>query len=212
MGRGRPKNAITHSTAPSEKNQNSSPAQRRCVTVARAKAVKNVWVRIAQIGSRKIAKINFTQRVGTVSSSDAGTKVLDLARATLRTTFRPRFELRVMRFFFDLRFVAAKVAADYADLHRRKQDRTGDCADIADGCRAGASPAGLGNRSGYSTVNRDAVLRASHVRTGAGVDLDRFAFLNEKRHVNGLAGFELCRLGDVTGGVAAQAFGRFNHL
>ena len=126
MGRGRPKNAIIHSTAPSEKNQNSSPAQRRCVTVARAKAVKNVWVRIAQIGSRKIAKINFTQRVGTVSSSDAGTKVLDLARATLRTTFRPRFELRVMRFFFDLRFVAAKVAADYADLRRRKQDRTGE--------------------------------------------------------------------------------------
>jgi hypothetical protein len=31
--------------------------------------------------------------------------------------------LRVPRFFFDLRFVAAKVAADYADLHRRKQDR-----------------------------------------------------------------------------------------
>ena len=58
-------------------------------------------------------------------------KLLDVVRATLRTTFRPRFELRVPRFFFDLRFVAAKVAADYADLHRRKQDRTGDCADIA---------------------------------------------------------------------------------
>jgi hypothetical protein len=45
-------------------------------------------------------------------------KFLDVARATLRTTFRPRFELRVSRFFFDLRFVAAKVAADYADLRR----------------------------------------------------------------------------------------------
>jgi hypothetical protein len=43
-------------------------------------------------------------------------KLLDLARATLRTTFPPRLELRVPRFFFDLRFVAAKVAADYADL------------------------------------------------------------------------------------------------
>ena len=42
-------------------------------------------------------------------------KFLDGARATLRTTFRSRFELRVPRFFFDLRFVAAKVAADYAE-------------------------------------------------------------------------------------------------
>jgi hypothetical protein len=51
-----------------------------------------------------------------VRGSDAATKLLDLARATLRTTFPPRLELRVPRFFFDLRFVAAKVAADYADL------------------------------------------------------------------------------------------------
>jgi hypothetical protein len=63
-----------------------------------------------------------------VSGSDAATKLLDVVRATLRTTFPPRFELRVPRFFFDLRFVAAKVAADYADLRRRNQDRTGDCA------------------------------------------------------------------------------------
>src|SRR2546421_613028 len=34
-------------------------------------------------------------------------------------------------------------------------------------------------------------LRPSHVCARAGVDLDRFAFLDEKRHVNGLAGFEL---------------------
>jgi hypothetical protein len=79
--------------------------------------------------------MNFTHFVGTVSGSDAAMKLLDEAGTTLRTTFRPRFELRVPRFFFDLRFVAAKVAADYADLHRRKQDRTGDCVDIADGCR-----------------------------------------------------------------------------
>ena len=36
-------------------------------------------------------------------------KFLDEAGTTLRTTFRPRFELRVPRFFFDLRFVAAKL-------------------------------------------------------------------------------------------------------
>jgi len=65
--------------------------------------------------------------VGTVSGSDAAMKPRGVVRATLRTTFRPRFELHVPRLFFDLRFVAAKVAADYADLRRRKQDRTGDC-------------------------------------------------------------------------------------
>src|SRR5262245_60656529 len=76
-----------------------------------------------------------------------------------------------------------------------------------DVCRAGAAPARLGNGSGRPTVNRDAALRASHVDAGAGIDLDRFAFLDEKRHVNGLAGFELCRLGNVTGSIAANAFG-----
>jgi hypothetical protein len=55
-------------------------------------------------------------------------KLLDVVRAKLRTTFRPRFELRVPRLCFDLRFVA-KSSADYADLRRRKQDRTGDCAE-----------------------------------------------------------------------------------
>jgi hypothetical protein len=35
--------------------------------VARANTVKNVWVRIAQIGSRKMAKTNFTQRVGIIN-------------------------------------------------------------------------------------------------------------------------------------------------
>jgi hypothetical protein len=79
--------------------------------------VKNVWVRTPQIGSRKIAKTNFTHLVGTVSGSDSAMKFLDVARATLRTIFRPRFELRVSRFFFDLRFVA-KSSADYADLRK----------------------------------------------------------------------------------------------
>jgi hypothetical protein len=67
--------------------------------------------------------MNFTHFVGTVSGSDAGTKFLDVARATLRTIFRSRLELRVPRFFFDFRFVA-KSSADYADLRKRKQDRT----------------------------------------------------------------------------------------
>ncbi len=132
-------------------------------------------------------------------------KLLDVVRAKLRTTFRPRFELRVPRFFFDLRFVAAKVAAVYADLHRRKQDRTADYQIARMNCRAGASPASLGNRSGCPTTRRDPS-RAAHVRAGAGVDLDQFAFLDEKRHVDGLAGFELRRLGDITGGIAAQTF------
>ena len=61
-----------------------------------------------------MAKTNFTQRVGTVSGSAAGTMVR--ARATLRTTFRPRVELRLPRLFFDLLFLAAKVPADYAEL------------------------------------------------------------------------------------------------
>jgi hypothetical protein len=49
-------------------------------------------------------------------------------------------------------------------------------------------------------------LCAAHVCAGTRVDLDRFAFLNEKRHVDRLASFEFCRLGDVTGGIAAKAF------
>jgi hypothetical protein len=85
--------------------------------------VKNVWVRTPQIGSRKIAKINFTHFVGTVSDSGSGIRLRDVVRATLRTIFRPRLGLRVPRFFFDLRFVA-KSSADYADLRRRKQDRS----------------------------------------------------------------------------------------
>ena len=59
-------------TAPSEKNQNSSAAHSRSVTVARAKTVKNVCVTIAHNGSKKIAMTNFTQRVGTMSGLAAG--------------------------------------------------------------------------------------------------------------------------------------------
>jgi hypothetical protein len=82
--------------------------------------VKNVWVNTPQIGSKKTAKTNFTQRVGTVRGLDVTAPVL--ARATLLTIFPPRLELRVVRLFFNLRFVAAKVTADYADLLKEKQD------------------------------------------------------------------------------------------
>jgi len=77
---------------------------------------------------------------------------------------------------------------------------------IAEICRAGASPVGHGNRSGCPTMNRNAALRPSHVGACAGIDFNRLAFLDEKRHVNSLAGFEFCWLGDVTGSVAAQTF------
>jgi len=50
-----------------------------------------------------------------VGGSDAAMKLLGVARTNQQKTFPPRFELRVPRFFFDLRFVAAKVAADYAE-------------------------------------------------------------------------------------------------
>src|SRR5204863_8663997 len=110
-----------------------------------------------QSGSRKIANTNFTQRVGTVSSSDAETELPDLAPATLRTTFPPRFDLRVPRLFFDLRFVAAKVAGDYADFRGEKQDGTADYAHL--NCRACASPASLGNPEGSRCSDRASVRR-----------------------------------------------------
>src|SRR5438094_5142845 len=127
IGRGKPTKAISQRTAPSEKNQNSSPAQSRWVTVARAKTVKNVWLRTAQTGSKKIAKMNFTHRVGTTSGSGAATNCV--VRATFRTIFRSRRVLRFPRLFVDLRFVAAKVAADYAELCRKKQEGSADYAD-----------------------------------------------------------------------------------
>ena len=60
-------NAINQSTAPNEKNQNSCPAHKRCAIVARANTVKNVCVKIAHSGNRKIATKNFTHRVGTIN-------------------------------------------------------------------------------------------------------------------------------------------------
>ena len=64
-----------------------------------------------------------------MNGSETGTNVR--ARATLRTTLR-RLELRFPRLFVDLLFLAAKVAADYAELARQNQDGTADYADTAD--------------------------------------------------------------------------------
>jgi len=151
-----------------------------------------------------------------VSGSDAAMKLLGVARAKLRTTFRPRFELRVPRFFFDLRFVAAKVAAVYAEcgyFGKAKFAISGEHRPLACSFRqlAGNTHANLvcgwgRDELGGSLCSLEIALRAAHVRAGAGVDLDQFAFLDEKRHVDGLAGFELRRLGDITGGIAAQTF------
>ena len=147
--------------------------------------------------------------MGTVSGSDAAIKLLDGVRATLRITFRPRFELRVPRFFFDLPFVA-KSSADYADLRRFRQDRIhGGIVEQAHLPAVALAKAGrLRPRQPKRLPcnEQHATLCAAHIGAGAGIDLDGFAFLDEKRNVDGLAGFELCRLGDVTGSVAAQTF------
>ncbi len=161
--------------------------------------MKNVCVTTPHIGSRKIAKINFTHFVGTVSGSDSAIKLLDVARATLWTTFRPRFEFaRAAILFFDVRFVA-KSSADYAALRRQKQEGTAGLQ------RKVARAAGLRIKR-LASETLALLSRSPHVGAGAGVDFDRLAFLDEKRDVNGLAGFELCRLGDVTGSIAAQTF------
>src|SRR5206468_10316792 len=73
------------------------------------KRVKKRLIKNCANGKKEIAKTSFTQRVGTVSGCGA-TKFFELAPATLRTTFRPRLELRPPRLLVDLRFVAAKVA------------------------------------------------------------------------------------------------------
>src|SRR5215471_11200290 len=72
-------------------------------------------------------------------------------------------------------------------------------------CRGSSARLRLAN---HAACKRDAgttLSCAAHVDAGASVDLDGFAFFDEKRNVNGFACFELCRLGDVTGGIAANA-------
>src|SRR5260370_5896307 len=55
-------------------------------------------------------------------------------------------------------------------------------------------------------------LSAAHVGASASVDLDGFAFFDEKRNVDGFAGFEFCGLGHVAGGISADALSRFDHF
>src|SRR5207244_12166277 len=78
-------------------------------------------------------------------------------------------------------------------------------------CRAGAPPARLSDRSARPTaITRSS--RPPHVSAGASVDLDCLTFLDEKRNVDCLPGLQLCWLGDVAGGVAAEAFRRFDYF
>src|SRR2546421_11387841 len=53
-------------------------------------------------------------------------------------------------------------------------------------------------------------LGAAHVSAGAGVDLDRLAFFDEKRNVDRFAGLEFSRLGYVAGGGAPNSCGRLD--
>ena len=151
-----------------------------------------------------------------MSGSGAAMKFLDVVRATLRTIFRPRFELRVPPFFFDLRFVA-KSFADYAECDGFGKAKftfpvfrqfSGN-AQTSVVCRlreVSRQAAEMNRLAACAPQNRTRSC-ASHVSAGPSVDLNRFAFLDEKRHVNGLTSFELCRLGDVAGSIAANAFG-----
>jgi hypothetical protein len=90
IGLGRPKNAMTQSSVPNEKNQNSSDAQKRCCTVAVEKLLKNARVTIQAGGIRKTAMICFNQRTGTTHSvfahsSCASRPVLSLRRRRFLT-------------------------------------------------------------------------------------------------------------------------------
>jgi hypothetical protein len=69
--------------------------------------VKNVSVRIAQAGNKKIAKTNLTQRVGTINES--GVRTVLVACPTFRTVFTRRIGLRLPRLVVDLSLVAGKV-------------------------------------------------------------------------------------------------------
>src|SRR5439155_8935579 len=50
------------------------------------------------------------------------------------------------------------------------------------------------SRTGIFARNDKKELRAAHVGAGAGIDLDRFAFFDEERDVNGFTGLKFRRL------------------
>jgi hypothetical protein len=93
-------------------------------------------------------------------------------------------ELRLRLLLVDLLFFAAKVAADYADCDEFGQAKFTFWVALAVCAQTKRS-------------------RAAHVAAGARVDLDRLAFLDEKRDVDGLASFEFRRLGNVARRVPA---------
>ena len=194
-GRGNPKNAINQRTAPSEKNQNSSPVQRRCATVARANAVKNVWLRTAQIGRRKTARMNLTHFVGTViADGPTGARFLG---TTSGTTLARRDRLR--RRVIDFRLVAATdlFHGRVARFPRFVEERLSGGRKMCTGARFAHAQLPLG---------------PAHVGAGPSIDFDRFALSDKERHVDRFTGFELCRFSHVTGGVPPHTLGRLNHF
>jgi hypothetical protein len=126
-----------------------------------------------------------------VSGSDTGTSVR--ARATLRTTLRLRLELRFPRLLVDFLFLAAKVVADYAGCDEFGQ------AKFTFWCR-------------WQRRLQTKRSRAAHVGAGTRIDLDRLAFFDEKRNVDGHAGLKRRRLGNVARRIAAQSFRGFGYL
>ena len=54
--------------------------------------------------------------------------------------------------------------------------------------------------------------RSSHIDARAGVDLDLFAFLDKERDVDGLTGFQSCRLCHIARRVASQSLRGLGHL
>jgi hypothetical protein len=102
-GLGSPKNAITHNTTPSAKNQTSSLSQNPECAAACRKQVKNVTVEIHAGPSRKIATTVLSQTTGIVLGSRAG---LPVARNSERRVLRvlvPRLLLIQHRFPRDYR-------------------------------------------------------------------------------------------------------------
>src|ERR1700751_1059187 len=108
---------INHRVAPREKNQNGSAVQRCWVTVARANAVKNVWVRIAQIGARNRANTNFTHRVGTRCLLAGGAR--RVVGTTYGATFTPRDIFRP-RTIPALRFIISAMLSQNQDQEEER--------------------------------------------------------------------------------------------
>jgi len=82
----------------------------RTVPTASSVVPPSLYLDTLKVEPSKKGNTILTQRVGTTSWSEGETIVR--VRATLRTIFRRRSDLRPLRLFVDFRFVAAKSAAD----------------------------------------------------------------------------------------------------